>query len=68
MLLRLEAETERGFMVDGTREVIRRKYDKLAPRREKVGEGKRERERIVDQIVSLLEASLGGVCLSQDLS
>lgn len=51
-------------MVDGTREVIRRKYDKLAPRREKVGEGKRERERVVDQIVSLLEASLGGVCLS----
>lgn len=49
MLLRLEAEQARQFLVDGTKEVVRRKYEGLGARVE--GRGTRD-ERVVDMIVS----------------
>lgn len=49
MLLRLEAEQSRQHHVEGTKEVIKRKYEGLRAR--VVGKGTRD-ERVVDHIVS----------------
>jgi len=49
MLLKLEAEIERGGVEEGWREGKRRKYSGLARR---VARDERGRERVVDRIVS----------------
>lgn len=59
LLPRLEAEVERDRIVNGVREVSRKKYDKLRP---KILDKGTKDERVVDRVVSF------DVCLSTPTS
>lgn len=49
MLLRLEAEKARGYLANGTKEIIGRKYAGLKAKRYDIG---KRSERVVDMLVS----------------